>query len=752
MNKNIKRVGYALATAGLLLPNLAFATPVSAEGEGCFEYNGVAYDAFSTARNAIPDAGGTIKMICDASIGDITYGVGKNITLDLNGYTFSQEASDSREVIRAMDGGTLTIDDTSEAGTGVIISNKFGIRSVAGGAIVINGGTVKSTSSYSVITLADSTLEMNGGSILSPNYRALYVSGNATIEGGEVSAKEVTIEGSDKGIIAVADGTLASADSYVVALFDATLNMTGGKLVARDAFAISGNFTVGPQYVVISGGEIISNAEYAIYIPGDPEGKSTVTISGNPTIKGAGGAIGMNGGSLAISGGTFISDGTIGTRPGDLGNGSNGFHDAVLGLPSAYVDTNVVITGGTFTANGEAELIWTTDTCKALGASGTCDLGLTISGGTFSNELDAAYIAENHDIYQLSDEGPWAVDEFDEDSFNFPETGLFVKKGETLDLSEYIGETARKYVTIGSGDREIATADKLKITGVETGKTFLNINLHNSIYPYEENIEIGVYEIAENKDDEEFEDADTAALKTQLASFLDDVLDGTVKEDEDGRATNGKATIYEVDILKRVLATGATIITDYRQLDLLKLYNDIFEEQDITWTIDDVVKYLVEIASENHGEEAGKTLEAALAGKNLINAFEGHVVITDSEDNAGPLGEINELDSPLKLVFPIAEGYRTAPDGYTRKFFAVRVHYNSDGKIEIEEIPATFDGENAIIENDKFSTFYLAYEDVKNEETNPNTFDRGITTFAVLGGITVPTLVAAAWFLAKKNS
>lgn len=77
------------------------------------------------------------------------------------------------------------------------------------------------------------------------------------------------------------------------------------------------------------------------------------------------------------------------------------------------------------------------------------------------------------------------------------------------------------------------------------------------------------------------------------------------------------------------------------------------------------------------------------------------------------LGTLNVLNDKIKFNMVLPEEITNVNEGYTRKYFIVRYH---DGKSEM--LPTTLEGNIITFESDKFSTYALVYEDVKNEIEN----------------------------------
>ena len=86
------------------------------------------------------------------------------------------------------------------------------------------------------------------------------------------------------------------------------------------------------------------------------------------------------------------------------------------------------------------------------------------------------------------------------------------------------------------------------------------------------------------------------------------------------------------------------------------------------------------------------------------------------------IGNLSELTSNVKFTVAIPEELLSVQKGYTRNFYIIRYH---DGKSDV--LLTTKQDNFVSFESNKFSTYALAYEDVK-EVTNPATND-GILIF-----------------------
>ncbi len=147
-------------------------------------------------------------------------------------------------------------------------------------------------------------------------------------------------------------------------------------------------------------------------------------------------------------------------------------------------------------------------------------------------------------------------------------------------------------------------------------------------------------------------------------------------------------------------------------------------------------------------EEASKSINELAKEKENIKVVSFFDITLNVKNNVTgeTLGTLSTLDNKIKFNMALPEELTKVAEGYTRKYYIVRYH---DGKSEI--IPATVNGNMLSFESDKFSTYALAYEDVKNENVvNPPTGDRIIIDL-VIGIVSVVGLSLVVNSIAKRK-
>lgn len=147
-------------------------------------------------------AGGNIKLAGDctdpspSSSSYLEVPSGKTVTLDLNGYTINHNLTTSVNLgwVIKVNGGTLTINDSSTGKTGKITGGHFGPINMAGGiynlngTVTINGGSIINNTGNGICNKeASSRLTINGGTISGNTNYGIYNEGTLYLYGGTFS-------------------------------------------------------------------------------------------------------------------------------------------------------------------------------------------------------------------------------------------------------------------------------------------------------------------------------------------------------------------------------------------------------------------------------------------------------------------------------------------------------------------------------------------------------------------------------------
>ena len=341
---------------------------------------------FDTFKSYCRNEGGEIKLGADITISGSNVFVKKELSLDLNGHTITATNSGNTKYMLIVDGGTLTISDSSSDNSGLITGtyNYFlRIGNSNPGTVIMNSGNI--SGDYGVHVVSGDFI-MNGGKITASNTPVLAQGGNFTLNDGLIEASSgmglrgyaststLTINGgtvrtlgdsfavnSTNGtkivinggtVEALYAGTTESAGANGVAVYkNGSLEVNGGIIHSASSAIISNgsieenNISSGTNAkFTITGGEIISDKHTAVYAP---QFRGSTTISGG-SLTGHDSAIELRAGDLTITGGTFVA-----TRETfDVENNTSGTTTKGAAIAIAQHTTtdemNISICGGTF--------------------------------------------------------------------------------------------------------------------------------------------------------------------------------------------------------------------------------------------------------------------------------------------------------------------------------------------------------------------------------------------------------------------
>ena len=327
------------------------------------------YKTLAEAIDAASD-GATITLLKDVT-GMAVIPSGKTVTIDLSGHTITRTVTsgENSKIYPALyvNGGTLTLDDTSEGKTGRVLSE-------------ITDTTVSGAMSNAVYVISGAFTLKNGA--LAATAAAAPANNTwDTAYGVYVNKSTFTME---NGSVTV---TAPDGGAYGIAILgpNGVFTMNDGAVTA-DGFAISGNGSsgVGDTKITINKGTV-TGGTLAIYHPQSGElkinggtltgkggietkaGNTTVSIDGNPTI---------------------VATGTPSHSINNNGNSSEGYAISVVENKNYAGGANVSIASGYY--KGEVRIL--VDNEVAADKKGS----IIITGGLFSSEPAEKYIAENH--------------------------------------------------------------------------------------------------------------------------------------------------------------------------------------------------------------------------------------------------------------------------------------------------------------------------------------------------------------------
>lgn len=235
--------------------------------EGKVVYSVLDNQQYDSLTNAMTLGG---ELILLADVKECSIEVTKDVLLDLNGFTvgYSNEQSDHTVIIN---GGALTVTDSSEDKSGVIFNNanpdlelstirlssgsltleegtlqgaKCAIYAEDNTSVTVKGGTVKGVGSHGmgVFIMSGAALTVNGGRIATENSEKYAIVAKEsesdytiTINGGMI---EATIAHIGAGSLTVNDGIIKGETAAVI-MKKGRLEINGGELIATSQASVA---------------------------------------------------------------------------------------------------------------------------------------------------------------------------------------------------------------------------------------------------------------------------------------------------------------------------------------------------------------------------------------------------------------------------------------------------------------------------------------------------------------------------------
>lgn len=439
---------------------------------------------------------------------------------------------------------------------------------------------------------------------------------------------------------------------------------------------------------IINGGEI--DAVYSALSGNNTLGTMNFVVNGGTLNAGDGPAIYMPGPvSLTITGGTL--NGGLSLRMGKV-NISGGIINA------ATKNFDPLVKYYNYSGNAwlpDALYVWG-GTYSAKDEGETNILDLNITGGTFNttNELGSAIAI--YDMGKVAQEM----------KVNISGTAKLITNSTTRNAFDILSLPEAGVTKYDNGYNNPEYVGK--VSAIITGGTYSSSMAKYITNEYvETNINNGF--IVAKKEVK----VDTPTIDPTKP--VDEIKVG-VKEDDSLK-----------DILVKAIKDSKIDVADVNAIVMVIIDNQ--KEEEIPA---DATKSIMELAKEKNDIKVVSFFDITLNVKNNITGE--------------ALGTLNALDKKIKFEMSLPAELTKLEEGYTRKYYIVRYH---DGKSEI--IPASVEGNMLSFESDKFSTYALAYEDVKNENVvNPPTSDK-IVLDLVVGIVSVAGLGLIVKNIAKRK-
>ena len=215
--------------------------------------------------------------------------ISEDVTIDLNGKTLKITGANNSILVSGEH--TLTIKDSSEAKSGKITSDYYGIGAKGGATIIVESGTIESK--YAALTSNNTTGKGNftvkGGVLTTSEGPAIYMpsQGDLTITNGTINGG-ISLR---LGNVNISGGEINATTGNIDNVED-TYYRAGNAFFADALYILAGTYTQGDDNSVklnITGGTFNSEngqgSAIAVYDLGKVEQIADISISGNAVLK-----------------------------------------------------------------------------------------------------------------------------------------------------------------------------------------------------------------------------------------------------------------------------------------------------------------------------------------------------------------------------------------------------------------------------------------------------------------------------------
>ena len=209
---------------------------------------------------------------------------------------------------------------------------------------------------------------------------------------------------------------------------------------------------------------------------------------------------------------------------------------------------------------------------------------------------------------------------------------------------------------------------------------------------------------------------------------------------------------YDRDITVDENTTDIQIKVDSNEVNKI-LIDAINKTNEVDITKKDV-NVALNIKDFEPNEEVKNKMAEKIKNGTIADYFDIRINIIDKSTN-NVIGNLTELESKIALSILIPDKLKPSA-GYTRKYYILRDH---NGIIDIIETKISEDNKMLTFETDKFSTYALVYEDIKNAETevpkdeieNPATLDKLKYDILLMSSFAI-VAISGIIYLGKKES
>lgn len=400
-------------------------------------------------------------------------------------------------------------------------------------------------------------------------------------------------------------------------------------------------------------------------------------------------AVSLKSGIFNITGGTFNANGTFVSPAVAYGNGTEATGSAIsITSNSGYASNiEVYIDNAKFVSkNGYALSEYIT--------KGTTSLvnKLNVTSGTFTGKEGAVY---SQNLNSFIESGKYSSD-----------VSKFIKKGLVCKEVNGVFLTGKEY-TVDVDKLENGTVTLSKTKALAKEEVAVTIKANNGYL-------LNTLKVLDGNNKEIKVTNGKFVMPNSNVTVTADFIKATVKIELPKLDTKADVDTPTVGIISEEKAQNI-LLESLSQNEELKSQveglNTKIELDVEEITIEDELKSKIE-------DEANKNSKDI----KVATYFNIDILVKNADTNA-EIGKITELTDKITITILLPENLRGTENGYTREYYIVREH---NGETELIKAKVSEDGNYITFETDRFSTYALAYKDVKVEAENvknPSTGD-----------------------------
>lgn len=211
------------------------------------------------------------------------------------------------------------------------------------------------------------------------------------------------------------------------------------------------------------------------------------------------------------------------------------------------------------------------------------------------------------------------------------------------------------------------------------------------------------------------------------------ILDAKLNYDEVGSEIKNDSKEKLYDAISKLDQVEINVPSDKLAVANPLYLLENMEAEDAKALKDDNIKFTVDVKVTDKAidDDVSQILNTVLQDAVINESFDISVVKKISGDNVNTEIPLTDLKEPIQLVFEVPSDLPSVEAGFVREFYIVRLH-TSNGQTQADVLPnEAASSDIIVVSSDKFSTYVIAYKDVKKPASLPGGSGSHSTSYAV---------------------